>query len=176
MSVIRIPIVAWAGGSSLLYKPKIPVSRMKWYSPNTCPLPIPKEKKIRQTWQTEFFRPTIHVFSYISVEVDPCRQWSPVQKIRDCKQSGLNFASISPGPVFSNLGRTWTRKSSRSMDLEHHPTPASKDTGEGNTRFLNRTTSVPSKLKMVAVRPYKPHFQCIFPPGGPGILFTEQTA
>ena len=46
MSVIRIPIVARARGSSLLYKPKIPVSRMKWYSPNTCPLPIPKEKKL----------------------------------------------------------------------------------------------------------------------------------
>ena len=75
--------------------------------------------------------------TYISVNVDPCSQWSPMQKIRDCKQSWLNFVPLSPGPVCSSLSRTWTRKSSRSMDLEHHATSASKDTGESKTRFLN---------------------------------------
>lgn len=98
------------------------------------PSPPKRGKRIRQTWRTEFFPQTLHEL-YIS-KVYPWSQWLPIQKIRDCKQSGLNFASIFPGPVFCSLSRIWTRKSSRSMDLEHHATFASKDTGESKT-FLN---------------------------------------
>ena len=86
----------------------------------------------------------------------------------------LNFVPLSSGPVFSSLSRTWTRKSSRSMDLEHHATSASKDTGESKTRFLNDNLCL-LEVQNVAVRPYKPHFQCIFPLGARGILNAELT-
>ena len=53
------------------------------------------------------------------------------------------------------------------MDLEHHATPASKDTGESKTRFLNDNLcllEVQNGSSTALQTPFSVHFA----PGGPG--------